>query len=143
MDEVTASNGKVYPRDALDFFPLDKNKIRFVRPPDGVIHYYEQGSDNPPRPPVALTGTFESVQRTTAGTPFIERSGSTTLVLTRRAQFVGQHPLTTNTPVSLRNGVQVGTGTFFTGTLSGSYVCRESATNANGTTPFDSNTITI
>jgi hypothetical protein len=143
MDEVTASNGKVYPRDALDFFPLDKNKIRFVRPPDGVIHYYEQGSDNPPRPPVALTGTFESVQRTTAGTPFIERSGSTTLVLTRRAQFVGQHPLTTNTPVWLRNGVQVGTGTFFTGTLSGSYVCRESATNANGTTPFDSNTITI
>jgi hypothetical protein len=143
MDEVTASNGKVYPRDALDFFPLDKNKIRFVRPPDGVLHYYEQGSDNPPRPPVALTGTFESVQRTTAGTPFIERSGSTTLVLTRRAQFVGQHPLTTNTPIWLRNGVQVGSGTFFTGTLSGSYVCRESATNANGTTPFDSNTITI
>jgi hypothetical protein len=143
MDEVTASNGKVYPRDALDFFPLDKNKIKFVRPPDGVIHYYEQGSDNPPRPPVALTGTFESVQRTTAGTPFIERSGSTTLVLTRRAQFVGAHPLTTNTPIWLRNGVQVGTGTFFTGTLSGSYVCRESATNANGTTTFDSNTITI
>lgn len=155
MDEVTASNGKVYPRDALDFFPLDKNKIKFVRPPDGVLHYYEQGSDNPPRPPVALTGTFEGVQRTTAGVPAISRSGSV-LTLTRRAQFVGAHPLTQNTPVwlatRLRNGVfdteiQVGTGTSYTlqaaDTPGSAIVCRESATNANGTTTQRSNSITI
>jgi hypothetical protein len=144
MDEVTASNGKVYPRDALDFFPLDKTKIKFVRPPDGVLHYYEQGSDNPPRPPVALTGTFESVQRTTAGTPFIERSG-TTITLTRRAQFVGAHPLTTNAVSWRRNGVQVSSGgTFYnTSGVAGTYTAVESATNANGTASQTSNSITI
>jgi hypothetical protein len=144
MDEVTASNGKVYPRDALDFFPLDKNKIRFVRPPDGVLHYYEQGSDNPPRPPVALTGTFESVQRTTAGTPFIERSG-TTITLTRRAQFVGAHPLTTNAVSWRRNGVQVSSGgTFYnTSGIAGVYTAVESVTNANGTASQTSNSITF
>jgi hypothetical protein len=144
MDEVTASNGKVYPRDALDFFPLDKNKIKFVRPPDGVLHYYEQGSDNPPRGPVALTGTFESVQRTTAGTPFIERSG-TTITLTRRAQFVGAHPLTTNAVSWRRNGAEVSTGgTFYnTSGVAGTYTAVESATNANGTASQTSNSITI
>jgi hypothetical protein len=145
MDEVTASNGKVYPRDALDFFPLNKNKIKFVRPPDGVLHYYEVGSDNPPRAPVALTGTFEGVQRTTAGTPLIELSGSTTLVFTRRAQFVGAHPLTTNAVSWRRNGVQVSSGgTFYnTGGIAGTYTAVESATNANGTTSQTSNSITI
>jgi hypothetical protein len=109
-----------------------------------VLHYYEQGSDNPPRGPVALTGTFESVQRTTAGTPFIERSG-TTITLTRRAQFVGAHPLTTNAVSWRRNGAEVSTGgTFYnTSGVAGTYTAVESATNANGTASQTSNSITI
>jgi hypothetical protein len=151
MDEITVG-GKVYPRDALDFFPTDKSKIKFVLPPDGVLHYYERGSDNPARPPVHLSGTFEGVQRTTVGVPSVV--GSTTvgfpLLLQRRAQFVGQHPMTPGTPTwfAIRSGVttQVGTGISYTvqsADRGGQVYCRDSASNANGTTFVNSNIVPI
>ena len=150
----TASNGKTYPRDAIDGLITNKAKIRVVRPADGVLHYYEAGGDNPRQRPVALvggpfpfrtpTGSIEQRVITDIGRPFIERSG-TTITLTRRAQFFGQNPVTTNAVSWRRNGAEVSTGgTFYnTSGVAGTYTAVESASDANGTTSITSNSITI
>jgi hypothetical protein len=153
LDPITV-NGKVYPRDAIDGLITNKNRIRFILPSDGVLHYYNQGGDNPARPPVALVGGPFPIRQPGGGTtqevitdigrPLIERSGSNTIVLTRRAQFVGRNPVTILDTQWFRGSTLVQTGnTFHVATQAGTYFCRERASNPNGTTSFDSNTITI
>jgi Fibronectin type III domain len=148
------AGGKTYPRDAIDQLITDKTRIKIGRPADGVLHYYERGSDSPLRAPAHCNGTFvfrtptgtETRQITDVGFPRIELSGSTTLVVTRQAQFWGQNPVTLNPGVWLRNGVQIATGGTSYNTLGtpGAYTYRITASNANGTSPaVTSNTITI
>ena len=139
--------GRRYPRDAIDNFISDRTRLKVVRPPDGVLHYARWAGETN-RGPTPLRGvrpgstTGSEITMTEVGRPLIARSGST-FNLTRRAQFFGEHPVTINTPVWFRGSTQVGTGTSLTTTTPGTYFCQESATNANGTNTFDSNSITI
>jgi hypothetical protein len=157
--EYAASNGKSYPRDAIDSLITNKARIKVCRPVDGVLHYYERGSDSQPRPPVACVGGpfpfrlpgggTEQRVITNIGRP--EIVGSTTvgfpLLLQTRAQFFGDHPMTIATPAWFRGTTQVGTGIAYTVQAAdrGSRIfCRERATGAGGaTTTIDSNSIPI
>lgn len=149
MDVVTNARldgtTREWPRDAIDYLITNSSKIKVTRPADGVLHYYERASDSPARSPVALNGIHQGELITTIGQPLIERSGNT-LTLTRRGQFFGANPVTIGTPEWLRQGstTVLGTGTTYnTSGVSGTYFCRERASNANGTTLFNSNSITI
>jgi hypothetical protein len=95
-------NGRAYPRDAIDNYISDKSRIKFLNPPDGILHRAEWQSDTP-FAPRALTGNFttssgQSINMTDIGEPAITGSASTGSVLSisRRGQFIGEHPVTVN-----------------------------------------------
>jgi hypothetical protein len=100
LDPYTASNGKEYPRDAIDGLITNVSKIKVVLPPDGVLFYAEN-----PRSPQVLTVPV------IAGSTAVGQS----LNVTTAGLLIGEHPLTT-TRQWRRNGTAISgaTGTSYT-----------------------------
>ena len=127
----TASNGKEYPRDAIDGF-VSISKIKIVRPPDGELFKAEN-----PRTPLVLTA------------PVIAGTGAVgqTLTCTTQGLLIGEHPLNT-TRQWRRNGIPISGATGLTYVTQGADVGTTITlafigSNLRGTTPTVSNGISV